>query len=398
MIEGHDIICFSNDWDSDPLSKKHIMQRLAKRNRVLWINSIGNRNPTASVRDLKRAVKKLRDFSKGSKSINESIHVYSPIAIPFHGNPLARWINRRILQWSVRRVCRRLRFENAVTWTFEPTSADIAGSLGEQAVVYHCVDEFSEFSGTDKLALLELERRLIEKSDCVFVSSDRLLANKRQYNPRTFLVTHGVDVGHFRKACDSETILPEEMKTLERPAIGFFGLIADWVDLELIRFLAASEPDWNFVLIGKHVTDVRIVDRVKNIHLLGPRPYALLPSYAKAFDAAMLPFVVNDLTLAANPLKLREYLAAGLPVVASAIPEAEKLRGILRIGRNKLDFLHQLRTIVKSGITGPQLSISRQMETESWDEKVEQLSGIFASTVSADSMPEGATGRVKAQR
>src|SRR5206468_8125999 len=114
------------------------------------------------------------------------------------------------------------------TWTFEPASAEVAGSLGEQALVYHCVDEFSEFSGTDKAALLELERRLIEKSNCVFVSSDRLLANKRQYNSKTFLVTHGVDVAHFRKACNSETILPEERKTLERPAIGFLRLIADW--------------------------------------------------------------------------------------------------------------------------------------------------------------------------
>src|SRR5215831_11985733 len=234
MIEGQDIICFSNDWDSDPLSKKHIMQRLAKKNRVLWINSIGNRTPEASVRDLKRAVKKLRDFSKGSKFVHPQIHVYSPLVIPFHGNAVARWINRKALRWSVRRVCRRLGFANPITWTFVPASADVAGSLGERLLVYHCADEFSEFTGTDKAALLELERHLIEKSDCVFVSSDRLLANKRQYNPHTFLVTHGVDVAHFRKACEPDTIVPEEIKGLKPPVIGFFGLIADWVDLELI--------------------------------------------------------------------------------------------------------------------------------------------------------------------
>src|SRR5947207_8860360 len=154
MIEGQDIICFSNDWDGDPLSKKHIMQRLAKRNRVLWVNSIGHRNPTASVHDFKRVIKKLSDFAQGSKKVDEGIHVFSPLAIPFHGNAAARWINRKALRWSIQRTCRKLGFQHPITWTFVPASAEIAGSLGESAVVYHCVDEFSEFTGTNKTAIL----------------------------------------------------------------------------------------------------------------------------------------------------------------------------------------------------------------------------------------------------
>jgi hypothetical protein len=102
-----------------------------------------------------------------------------------------------------------------------------------------------------------------------------------------------------------------------------------------------------------------------------------LPLYAKGFDVAILPFAVNELTLAANPLKLREYLAAGLPVVSSAIPEAEKLSHVLHIGRNKPDFLNQIQKILDGGRVGPQMPISDQMDRESWDEKVEQLSGIF---------------------
>lgn len=377
MIEGKDIICFSNDWDSDPLSKKHIMLRLAKHNRVLWINSIGNRRPTASVHDFKRIFKKLKDFTKGHKKVETQIHVYSPIAVPFHSSAAARWLNRKALQWSVRRVCRRLGFQSPITWTFEPASGEVAGSLGEQALVYHCVDEFSEFTGTDKNALLEMERRLMEKSNCVIVSSDRLLDRKRGHNPNTFLVTHGVDVTHFRKACDPNAVIPPVMQALDRPVIGFFGLIADWVDLELIRYLAVSRPNWNFVLIGKTATNVQILEGVNNIHMLGPKPYKDLPLYAKGFDVAILPFAINELTLNANPLKLREYLAAGLPLVSSAIPEAEKMGNIVRIARNKIDFLNQIQTILDSGAVGPQLAISKQMDSESWDQKVEQLSGIF---------------------
>jgi glycosyltransferase involved in cell wall biosynthesis len=377
MIEGQDIICFSNDWDGDPLSKKHIMQRLAKRNRVLWVNSLGNRNPTASVHDFKRVIKKLRDFTRGSRRVDEGIHVFSPLAIPFHGNAAARWINRKALRWSLQRTCRKLGFRNPITWSFVPASAEVAGFLGEKTLIYHCVDENSAFTGTDKAAITALEQRLMERSDCVFVSADVLYQTKHHHNKNTFVVTHGVDVAHFRKACEPETAIPDDIRSLRKPVIGFFGLIADWVDLDLIRFMALARPQWSFVLIGKVQTTLKAVENLSNVHLLGQKPYSSLPGYAKAFDVGILPFVMNELTVATNPLKLREYLAAGLPVVSSAIPEAEKLSHVLHTARDHAHFLETIQRIVDSGQTGPQLSISQQMEVESWDAKVEQFSRIL---------------------
>jgi glycosyltransferase involved in cell wall biosynthesis len=378
MIQGQDIICFANDWDSDPLSKKHVMLRFARHNRVLWINSIGNRKPTATVYDLKRIAGKLRDFAKGYQQVHEQIYVCSPIAVPFFGSSVARWINRNALKWSLRRVCRQLGFQRPIMWTFYPASGNVVGSLGEAKIIYHCVDEYSEFTGTDKEGILQLERELLGKCDYVIVSSDRLLQTKKPYNKNTFLVTHGVDVAHFRKTCDPQTIVPDEMRRLPGPVIGFFGLVADWVDLDLIRFLALSRPDCSFVLIGKITTDVKLFDDLRNVHLLGQKSYEELPRYVKAFDVAILPFVVNELTIASNPLKLREYLAAGLPVVSSAIPEAARLKHLIRIGRNKLEFLNHVDGILKSGSTGPQMRISSQMDSESWDQKVEELSQFMA--------------------
>src|SRR5207302_1377452 len=107
-------------------------------------------------------------------------------------------------------------------------------------------DEFSEFKGADKRAIQALERQLITKSDAVVVSSAPLLESKRRHHPNTFLVTHGVEVEHFRRACDPKTPVPEDVARLPRPLIGFYGLIADWVDLPLIRRLAAARPAWNF--------------------------------------------------------------------------------------------------------------------------------------------------------
>lgn len=379
MIQGQDIICFSNDWDGDPLSKKHIMQRLARNNRVLWVNSIGNRNPTASVHDFKRILTKLRQFIRGARQVQQGIHVFSPIVVPFHGNVAARWINRKALRWSIQRACRKLGFRDPITWTFVPASAEVVGTLGERKLIYHCVDEFSEFTGTDKAAILQLERRLMEKSDYVIVSSDLLYENKRCHNPDTFLVTHGVDVAHFRRACDKALAVPPEIARLPHPVIGFFGLIADWVDLPLIARMARARPHWSFALIGKIQlgTDTSSIDKLSNVHVFGQKPYDALPAFAKGFDVAILPFVMNELTLAANPLKLREYLAAGLPVVATAIPEADKLKHILHVARNEDQFLEEIQQIVDSGNTGPRLSVSEEMDSESWDEKVEQLSRII---------------------
>ncbi len=386
MLEGHDIICFCNDWDGDPLSKKHIMQRMARRNRVLWVNSIGNRNPTATVRDFKRIVNKLGKFLGGLRRVEQNLWVFSPLALPFHGNAAARRINRFCLSASLRRACRRLGFRNPITWSFVPSSGDVVGTLGEKFIVYHCVDEYSEFSGTDKAAILELERRLIEKSDVVFVSSGPLEQSKRRLNPCTFLVTHGVDVEHFRRACAPETAVPAEIASLPRPVVGFYGLIADWVDLALVRKMALARPQWSFVLIGKLDTDPAPVAGLPNVHLPGRKSYGDLPAWCKGMDVAISPFVINELTLAANPLKLREYLAAGLPAVSTALPEAERIGGYLRVGKSDDDFLYQVESLLAertNGSGGPQLAISRSMDNESWDAKVEELSRIVAGLMAA---------------
>ena len=379
MIEGNDIICFANDWDGDPLSKKHIALRLARKNRVLWVNSTGNRNPTASVRDARRAWTKLRQFFRGCRPVAENIFVFSPLVIPFHGNRVARWVNRRFLAWSLRRVCRKLDFREPITWTFVPSSAEVAGSLGERLVVYHCVDEYSKFTGTNETAILDMERGLMEKADMVVVSSTRLYETKARYNPNTFLVTHGVDVAHFRNACSSSVAVPGDCAELKRPVIGFFGLIADWVDLGVVRHLAISRPDWSLLLIGEVQTDTSPLLGLSNVHLLGRRSYQSLPAYCKAFDVAILPFVVNELTVAANPLKLREYLAAGLPVVATPLPEILKLNTLVRLARTPQEFLTQVEDLLREGRIGPDPAVSALMELESWDQKVEELSRLVTS-------------------
>src|SRR5437899_7478615 len=308
-LSGRDIVCFSNDWDGDPLSKMHAMKILARENRVLWVNSIGNRKPTASARDLQRILKKVRGAAEGVRERHPNIFVLTPLAIPFYGSELVRAANGALLRAQVKRAMDKLGFKDPISWSFLPSSAPVSGTLGEELVVYHCVDEFSAFSDAPAQQIRELERRLLAKADVVICSSEKLRADKARVNPNAHLVQHGVDLEHFAKAFDPSTTIPDDLKNAPGPIIGFWGLIADWVDLQLIRHVADAFSGGTVVLLGDTKTHTKPLDGARNIRVLGRRPYPDLPGYAKAFDVALMPSKVNELTLAANAPKVRDYLA-----------------------------------------------------------------------------------------
>ena len=375
LLRGRDLLCFSHDWSGDPLSKTHLMRILARDNRVLWVNSIGYRAPTASKADITRAFKKLKAATTPLSEPERNIFVLNPIAVPVYGRPRIRDFNRRLLRFQVKRAMRQLGFQRPINFVFNPAAAVVAGALGEEQILYYCVDEYTEFSGVSSTSLAELEQQLLRQSDLVIVSAERLYQSKVKTNPRTVLIRHGVDFDHFRKALDPETIVPEEIRDLPRPVIGFFGLIADWVDLELMAAVAKRYPDGSMVLLGKSTTDTSVLEQIANVHLLGRKPYGSLPAYCKGFDVALMPFRINELTLNANPLKVREYLAAGLPVVSTAIPEVEVL-GLCRIGHDPASFIREVELALED--PGPSVARSESIRSESWGARVDELREFLA--------------------
>ena len=160
--------------------------------------------------------------------------------------------------------------------------------------------------------------------------------------------------------------------------IGFHGLLADWVDFELLKKTAEHFKNGSVVLIGKIAVDaekkIKILDNIPNIKFLGRKPYEDLPNYCKAFDVALNPFAINDLTLAANPLKVREYLAAGLQVVSTDIPEVKILDHCL-IGENHADFIEKIEFALKNPKSREEISDS--IKSESWDAKIDELREIM---------------------
>jgi glycosyltransferase involved in cell wall biosynthesis len=365
------IIAFSKDWDDNPTSNHHVLRELAKTRRVLWLNSVATRTPRLSNRrDLGRIVHKLRDFVRGPVNVENDLWVFTPLVLPFPHSSVAQRLNRLILRASIRLLRGRLRMRQFQLWTFLPSVPDYVGTLGESLAVYYCVDEWSMFSYIDTNGMIGTERTLLEKVDCVFAVNEPLAARKRALNPETHVASHGVDQLLFARALDAETVVPADLAALPNPVIGFVGTLQDWVDFELITEVARRHPEWSIVLVGRLLIDAEPLARLPNVHVLGPRAYEDLPAYCKGFDVGMIPYRVSEQLPYRNPLKLREYLSAGLPVVCTPLQEAHQYDRWCWIAADADRFVNALEAAIESNSPELREERSRAMQGESWQARV----------------------------
>jgi glycosyltransferase involved in cell wall biosynthesis len=379
MIRDASIICFAHDWNGDPTSKTHIMRILSEKNRILWVNSVGWRRPTANARDARRIVAKLKQVTQGLVQVNPNLHVASPLAIPLPGMPGIERVNAALLTASIRYFARRAGLERPILWSFVPHTVGLVGRLGESRVIYHCVDEYAAFAGVPAAAFRRMEEQFIRAADLVITSADSLCRERRPLNASTFFVSHGVDVAHFSRTLDPGMTPPPDAAGLTPPVIGFFGLIAEWIDLALIREAALRRPDWTFVFVGKATVDTAPLRALPNVRLLGQKPYASLPAYCRAFDVGIIPFKIDDLTTRANPLKLREYLAAGLPVVSTDLPEVRKYADLVHIAGGPGGFVRAIEDALGDRSETAARGRIEAMKHESWETRVEEISDLIES-------------------
>ncbi len=380
MISNQNVILFSSDdWASGLKSSKyHVAVGLAKTNKVLFVNSIGLRNPSASSKDLKRIWQKLVSFLKGWERINDNLFVYTPIVIPFHRSGLMRRINQLILVCSIRIVQAFLNLRRPVLLVFSPNFHEVIGHLGESGTVYYCIDELKAYRDVDTAMLEDMERGLLAKADCVVCCSRELVEKKRSFNPHVYYVPHGVDWALFRRTLDGKQELPDDIARIQKPIIGFYGFISeDWIDFDLLNEMAAQHPEWSVVLIGRTKLDLTAVLKHDNIHFLGVRPFEQLPDYNRAFDVATIPFVINELTESSNPLKLFEYLASGLPVVSVDIPEVAAFGENVKVAHDHREFITMAEQALTENGTDEKYRRSELVRNETWQNRLEMLSGII---------------------
>ena len=366
------------------------MRVLSHDNDVVWVNYHGSRRPRLNMQDARGIVRVLRHAARGARPVSERMTQFTPLVWPGSSSPLVTRLNRTLVAGQIRRVIARQRrsaHQPIQLWTFAPDVAYLAGAFGEECLVYYCVDEFSQFEEFDEQAVVAAERRLIAAADVVFTTSAKLYETKSALHSNVHLVRHGVDVPHFARAVDRKLRLPEPIRHLQPPLAGFIGLVHHWIDVDLLAGVARKLPHISFVMVGECKTDVSALKALDNVHFTGRQPYGLLPAYCSAFDIGLMPFKLTRMTENVNPIKLREYLAAGLPVVSTSIPEARGLVPPSFLADDSDGFAAACEHALKRSTLATRAVTSAMMEGHSWQRVARRVSWLVSQVVHQPQRP-----------
>ncbi len=397
---------FGNDWFAENrTSSHHIARWLARGHRVYYIECPGLRAPQGSSRDLKKIVQKLGKSLRGPVAVPEGLKVKTLFQIPFHRFALVRWLNRKLIAGSLRWLMWRERIDRPITWFMIPHLASVVGRLGERLSVYYCIDDYGSLSDVNEEIVRAMDDETTRRADLVFIASGTLLEEKLRLNANTIVSPHGVDVEHFGRAQDERLAIPSDTADLPGPVVGFFGLIERRIDLELVDYLARERPHWTFLLIGRVALPEQQIPHRDNIRFIGKRPYESLPAYGKQFDAAIIPYRQTKFNYHANPLKLREYLAMGKPVVTVGTPEIDKYKDVVQIAHSHQDFLAKLDDVLSQPSSLAEIQrLMDSVRAESWDARLNAvLETVECHLASAErparerSTPEISTAQEKSQ-
>ena len=381
-LQGLGIVYFGNDWHAENrTSSHHIATRLAQAMPVLYVDSPGMRAPNASGRDFKRALRKLSAALRAPQQVQKGLWHCTVPQLPFRRIPGVEAFNRAFGQWAVRRALRSTGITRCISWFVVPHPGFMAKRLGEELCVFYCIDDYAAHPGVDMELIAQRDEQLSRLADVLFVAPPALMEGKRALNPATFFSPHGVDVELFGLAQDPATQIPDQARGLAKPVVGYIGSVHEWIDLELIAWLAVQRPQWSFLLVGHAATDVSALRALPNVHLVGTKPYATLPAWAKSFDVAIIPYRLNRQVANANPLKLREYLATGKPIVSVRNPEIEKFSGLVRIADDAASFLAALDDTLANDT--PDAATQRRVAVagQTWDARVATILDTVAKAM-----------------
>jgi glycosyltransferase involved in cell wall biosynthesis len=391
-LAGCGVVYFGNAWAAENrTSSHHVALRLARRMPVLYVESPGLRRVQASGSDARRALRKLAQTLRAPREVAPNLWHCTVPQLPFRRVPGVAAFNRWVGRALVRRARAVLRTPRVLSWFVVPHPGFMAGRLGEDLVVYYCIDDYAAHPGVDAAVIGAADAALSRRADLLFVAPPALLEAKRALNPNTVYAPHGVDVDVFAAAADPATAPADGAANLAHPVVGYIGSLHDWIDLELIEHCARARPQWTFLLVGHAACDVSRLAALPNVRLAGPQPYASLGRWARAFDACIIPYRLNRQVANANPLKLREYLATGKPIVSVRNPEIEKFADHVRIADGHAAFLAALDDVLAHDPPLAAAARRAAVAGQTWDRRVADVLSHVDAALSARHSPSTAS-------
>ncbi len=377
-LAGREIVCVGfSEWTADLwTNQQHLMSRLAASNRILFVESLGLRRPQLAGRDLRRIVKRLRTGLQGVQ-MRDGVAVLSPLVLPLHSHEAVRRLNGVILRQLVSRAMGGLGLEHPILWAYVPQAEALLGAVDPSLVVYHCVDDIAAQKGVDAEAFRRAEDGFAARADLVIASSRPLAERMEKLNPNVLYAPNVADTELFATALEPGPV-DASLAGLEQPRLIFAGAItATKLDLDLLEGIARNRPAWQLALAGPvgagdPGTDVGKLAALPNVHLLGTRRQEELPALFRGGSVGLIPYAHNRLTASIFPMKVYEYLAAGLPVVATSLPPLAGVEGIA-FADDAEAAVEAIEVALASGTEAERQARSRLADGHSWTMRIDEI-------------------------
>ena len=367
------ILTFVPDlWENCWMSRHHIMSRLSRYYKVLWVS------PPLYWREAIR-FRTAEISTRGVKKVSPSFWTYAPeryLPFTYRFGKLAQFFQEARVR-KIKSLLAEMGINRLALYIWRPEYSCNLGVFNEDLVCYHIDDEYT-FSNID-LPVTEEERRLIENSDISFIHSRTLLEKKGRFSPLTYYVPNGVDFDYYRKIVEQDRNL-HELDSIPGPRIGYIGYIKNQLDLDLLLKLSRKRKDWSFVLVGpvaaSHTgitTKVELLKRENNVYFLGEKKPEDLPNYIKEMDVCLMIYRYTPYTKYIYPLKLHEYLACGKPVVSTCLDNLKEFSRVIDFADGLEDWIEKIqRALDNLDPMREQQRISVSKEN-SWDQRIETI-------------------------
>ena len=390
LLYPHDgILCFGGeDWwyHNQAHFDMQIMLCMARRVPVLYVNSVGFAMPTVQegAHFLTKIGRKVRSVSRPISTPSPGFHVASPFSVPLWSRPSIAKLNVLSLRMQIHSAVRSVGLKNPLIWIACPTAYEIVQCMRQEFfLVYQRTDRYEEYSEQTRSYIEAADRWLAMRADLILYASTALYEEESARKPKSLLVSHGVEVAHFDRTKALRDGPPQDMVNLKRPIVGFFGDIDGntTVDMDLLAHVGHALPDVSFVFVGRVVTDLGAVRGLPNVYFLGKKSYIEVPRYGAQFDVAIMPWKQNRWIRYCNPIKLKEYLALGLPVVSTEFPEARHYRDTLYIARNAEDFIRGIQDAIRGEGLGTVQTRRTRVATDSWEQATIRIIDAFRNRI-----------------